>query len=194
LWVLARYAGSYAFIGFPAMAKVTEKELDKAIEEAFKSDPNFTRWFLSKTKFSSENATYHWSRSDHPWSRVEILAENPKTGVVEKVIKEGETDILVVFQTDAGRKVAIHLENKIAAGKFTLGQPELYVARAESWVGNPKYCSYEDYEIILIAPLAFYERNTIDAKKFGCYVAHEEIAAYIPIFSQLNKSVHVEGL
>ncbi len=166
------------------MTKATEKELDKAIEDAFKSNPIFAKWFLDKTKFSGENAKYHWSRSDHPWSRVELIIDNPETGVSEKVIKEGETDILVVFQAESGRKIALHLENKIAAGKFTPGQPELYAARAASWVGNPKYCSYEDYETVLIAPKAFYERNIDGANKFSRYISHEEISSYIPIFSQ----------
>lgn len=49
------------------MAAPTEKELDAALEIAFKSNPEFTRWFLSKTKFADRSATYLWSRSDHPW-------------------------------------------------------------------------------------------------------------------------------
>ncbi len=38
------------------MIKPNEKELDKAIENAFKSSVEFTNWFLSKTKFSAEPA------------------------------------------------------------------------------------------------------------------------------------------
>lgn len=166
------------------MPKPTEKELDKAIEKAFKENSTFTTWFLSKTKFANSGATYFWSRSDHPWSRVEVSAINPKNGQLERVIKEGETDILVVFQGPAGNKFAIHLENKIASGKFTSGQPDLYAARAASWVGNPKYKSYEDYEIVLIAPLSFYERNITEAQKFDRFIAHEEIAAFVPIFGE----------
>src|SRR5690348_16574189 len=41
-----------------------EKQLDKALEEAFKNDPDFINWFLSKTKFANRNAKYEWSRSD----------------------------------------------------------------------------------------------------------------------------------
>lgn len=164
------------------MPKPSEKELDKAIEEAFKTNPAFTDWFLSKSKFANEAANYFWSRSDHPWGRVEVTSINPETGLNEISIREGETDILVVFKADSSKRFAIHLENKIASGKFTPGQPELYLARATAWLDNPKYGSYEDFEIILVAPQSFYDHNLAEAQKFHRFIPHEEISTYIPVF------------
>lgn len=108
---------------------------------------------------------------------------NPQTGDQETVIKEGETDVLVVLEDFAKRRVAIHIENKLASGHFTSFQPELYAARAACWKGNPKYCGYEDWETVLVAPQAFYDRWKTEAAKFDRFVPHEEIALHVPLFA-----------
>src|SRR5690348_12756977 len=118
------------------MAKPTEKDLDRALEEALKTNPVFTEWFVGRTKFRDLGASYLWSRSNHPWGRFEFSVLNPQTGDQETVIKEGETDVLVVLEDFAKRRVAIHIENKLASGHFTSFQPELYASRAACWKGN----------------------------------------------------------
>ena len=90
------------------MARQTEKQLDAALEDSFKSDPNFTRWFLSKTKFSGRPATYFWSRSDHPWGTIDYTSTNQETGVEETSRKECETDVLVVLETEQGDRIALN--------------------------------------------------------------------------------------
>ncbi len=164
------------------MNKITEKTLDKAIDEAFKISPDFASWFLSKTKFSGENASYLWSRSNYPYGSVPSIIQNSATGVEEEIIKESETDILVVFEAEESKRFALHIENKLAHGKFTPLQPEHYAERAKLWLGDPKYYNYADYETVLIAPRVFYERWTEDAKKFDRYISHEEISAHLSIF------------
>lgn len=166
------------------MKKVSEKTLDKALEKALKEDGAFTKWFLSNTKFGDEQLSSPWTRSNHPWGRVDMIISNAETGEAEKQIKEGETDILVVFDSPTHGRFALHIENKLAAGVFTKLQPELYAARAAAWVGNPKYRSYVDFETILVAPLVFYNRNLADAKKFDRYISHEEISLFLPIFGE----------
>lgn len=149
--------------------------------------PDFVQWFLSKTKFSGRNAKYFWSRSDHPWGTIAYTHTNPDTGLSETSRKESETDILVVFHAEDGEAIAIHIENKIGTGKFTALQPELYAPRAEQWKGNPKYQSYTDYQTVLVAPIQFRERNQSQAAIFDCFIAHEEIADFIPLFGQVKK-------
>lgn len=165
------------------MTAPTEKELDAALENAFKCDIEFTRWFLSKTKFADRCATYLWSRSDNPWGKVRYTAMNPETGMGEASLKECETDVLVVLEAGNDERLALHIENKIATGKFTALQPELYHLRAEQWKGNPKYQSYTDFDTVLVAPRRFQERNEAQAGLFGCFIAHEEVAEYIPLFA-----------
>ena len=164
------------------MTAPTEKQLDAALEESFKSDSSFTRWFLSKTKFSGRSATYFWSRSDHPWGTIDYVTTNPVTGVEETSRKECETDVLVVLEAENGDRFALHIENKIGTGKFTTLQPELYRPRAEQWKGNPKYRSYTDFDTVLVAPQQFQERNAAQAGLFGCFISHEEISKFIPLF------------
>jgi hypothetical protein len=98
---------------------------------------------------------------------------------------EGETDVLVVFETDAQR-FALHIENKRLTGRFTPKQPELYRERARAWANQGKYGNYDAWETVLVAPQAFYNRFRIEADKFGCFIAHEEIAKQIPLFGALR--------
>lgn len=164
------------------MAAPTEKQLDEALEEAFKTNPEFVRWFLSKTKFSGRSATYFWSRSDNPWGTVDYVTINPGTGVEERLRKECETDVLVVLEVEGKERFALHIENKIGTGKFTALQPELYGPRAEQWKSKEKYRNYTDYDTVLVAPRQFQMRNAEQAALFGCFIPHDEIADFIPLF------------
>lgn len=61
-----------------------EKDLDKILDDGFKYSKEFSRWFLSKTRFSKLNAVYKWSRSDNPWGSPKLrltLARFKKTRV-----------------------------------------------------------------------------------------------------------------
>jgi hypothetical protein len=164
------------------MNKVSEKQLDHALDEAFQLQPHFASWFVDQTKFAGMGATYLWSRSNHPWSRVAITVQDPPTSEPMTLVKEGETDVLVVFATPAGMRFALHIENKMAGGKFTPGQPDLYPTRARQWMGNPKYRSYTDFETVLVAPQAFLQRNEMAWKIFNRYIPHEDIARFVPLF------------
>jgi len=162
--------------------EISEKILDQAIDEAFKKSNEFVEWFLSKTNFKRERASYFWSRSDNPWGKVPLNIKNPKTGKTEQIKRDSETDVLVVFESSTKKKFALHIENKLSKGHFTQYQPELYSERAKLWLGDKKYCEYTDYETVLIAPINFYKRNFEDAKKFDRFVSHEEISILLPIF------------
>lgn len=164
------------------MTARTEKQLDHALNRALLERPEFAQWFLSKTKFLEEDAKYIWSRANHPWGKVKIEVLNTETGSTEVIEREGETDVLVVFETSRKRRVALHIENKLESGRFTHLQPELYSARAAAWKESPKYENYEDWETVLVAPQSFYERHSEDARKFGSFISHEELATFIPEF------------
>src|SRR5437763_16413940 len=61
-----------------------------------------------------------------------------RLGQPEMVTRQGETDVLFVFAfgTEPGRRLALHIENKLASGRFTAFQPEVYDARARLWCRN----------------------------------------------------------
>jgi hypothetical protein len=163
---------------------VSEKQLDLALDDAFQHNAAFATWFVDQTKFAGTGATYLWSRSNHPWGRVMHTTLDPTTGEAVTTIKEGETDVLVVFTTANGLRFALHIENKVSVGKFMPEQPELYAVRARQWLGNPKYQSYTDFETVLVAPKAFYHRNEQACRVFDRYIPHEDIAQFIPLFLQ----------
>ena len=166
------------------MEQPTEKQLDKALENAFRRSQQFCDWFLSNTKFAAQPARYFWSRSDHPWGRIPVPVTDSDSGGTGLTISESETDVLVVFEANSGSRFALHIENKLANGHFTSNQSELYVHRAKHWLGDAKYQSYTDFETVLVAPKVFFERNRDDAQKFDRFVSHEEIAKHVPLFSQ----------
>ena len=163
-------------------AKLTEKILDKALENAFRKSPEFCQWFLGRTKkFSDRNATYHWSRSNHPWGTVPITGKNPETGIEETIKRQSETDVLVVFESQGGKRIALHIENKLNAN-FTEFQVQDYPTRAAHWVGKSKYRNYLEFDTVLIAPSSYLQKHQTEAKHFGCCISHEEIAEHLPIF------------
>lgn len=166
------------------MTKHSEKDLDLALNNALRKNPTFANWLLRRTKFADLDAQYFWSRADNPWGKFSLEVVSAETGERSSIIREGETDVLVVYETAEKRRVALHIENKLAGGKFTPFQLALYHARAKAWKGNPKFENYEDWDIVLLAPRRFYERFPVLCKQFGAYVAHEDIAVHIPAFGQ----------
>jgi len=161
----------------------TEKELDRALEEALANSEAFRLWFLGKLKHVNGHTRLVLSRSDHPWCRVRLILPNAKTGALEAQVREGETDLLVVFENDAGHRLGVHIENKRASGKFTSEQPELYAARADHWIGSQPHGSYKAWETVLVAPSAFAEKNASNARKFTTFIPHEEIAQHVAEFA-----------
>ncbi len=163
---------------------LTEKALDRALETALRDEEDFRRWFVSKTKFKGNRPQFIWSRSDYPWCAVKLLLPNRQTGVPEMVERQGETDVLFVFafETEPERRLALHIENKLSSGRFTAFQPEVYAARAKFWAANPSYGNYDDWDTVLLAPLSFRHRHAAIAQGFGTFIAHEEVADYVPSF------------
>ena len=160
----------------------TEKQLDQAFESAVSGNGAFRQWFLGRTKLGAQYPNLVLSRSNHPWGKVGLLLPNPETGALEMVEREGETDVLLVFEGAGAKRLGLHVENKRIAGSFTMHQPEVCAARAHHWVGNPSYGAYHLWETVLLAPRAFYERNLVDSRKFTTFISHEEVAAFVPSF------------
>lgn len=161
----------------------TEKQLDVAFELAVQNDADFLAWFVGRLKHGGTYPHFHWSRSNYAWGKVKLLLPNSETGALETVWREGETDVLVVLEGDSGERLGVHVENKLASGAFTLFQPEVCAARAEAWVGNPNYHSYQRWETVLLAPNSFYKRNMIEARKFITFISHEDVGERLPAFN-----------
>jgi hypothetical protein len=164
------------------MSKSSEIALDAALDEALQRNAGFVSWLLSQTKFAGLQARYHWSRADNPWGTIAVTLTDPLSGESSTSRRESETDVLVVFATNDGFRFALHIENKLASGSFTPEQPEMYPIRAEQWKGLARYENYQDWETVLVAPRAFYERNKEKADMFNRYISHESIAEFIPEF------------
>ncbi len=159
----------------------SEKDLDAVLEKGFIENPSFADWFLSKTRFNSYKAKYKWSRSDHPWGRFTVEVKDEKTGKLETVTRDSETDVLIVYEADE-LNIGLHIENKLADGHFTEYQPETYSQRAREWLNNDKYGNYSEFETILVSPVQFYKKNYKAAKHFDNFISYEDIADFLPEF------------
>jgi hypothetical protein len=164
----------------------SEKQLDQALDQAFKNSPAFCTWFLGQLKNTSAFTAYAWSNSKYPWGKVALILPNPETGALEAVAREGETDVLVVFESAAKRRLGVHIENKLAGGSFTAYQAEVYAARAQHWRQSEKHGNYDEWQTVLLAPRAFYERNKAEARKFTAFISHEDVAAQLSAFATPN--------
>jgi len=167
--------------------KKNEKYFDQALEQAFNSMEEFAEWFLGKTKFKGMPAKVCWSRSDSPWARLTYSYTNPKTKEEEIITRDSETDVLVVFESETGKRVGIHIENKLGNGKFEPYQPESYQLRAKHWLNSPKYGNYSDFDTVLVAPNIFLSRNGERSRLFGASISYEEISDYLPVFSEADQ-------
>ncbi len=162
----------------------TEAELDTALAIALYNDEEFAQWFLQQTIFGAEAAKCVLCRADNPWSRVRLERENPETGELVVLTRDCETDVLVVYEAPDGRRLALHIENKLEGGSFTPLQPELYRERLSQWRQRAKLGRYDEATSVLVAPRAFYENNLVAAQIFDSYVSHEEIALRLQAFAQ----------
>lgn len=118
-----------------------------------------------------------------PAGKVRIILPNEATGALEPIDREGETDVLAVFENPSGRRLGVHIENKLASGAFMPNQPEVCAARAAHWIGNEKYGAYHAWETVLLAPTSFLERTEAVARKFMSRTAHEQVALHVPLFA-----------
>jgi hypothetical protein len=138
--------------------RLTEEKLDVVLAEALFDGGKFSEWFFHQTRFGSESAKCVFCRSDSPWSRVRLEVANPLTGEMEAIARDCETDVLAVYETPDGRRLALHIENKVVGGSFTPDQPELYRERLQQWRNREKLGRYSDATSVLVAPISFYEK------------------------------------
>lgn len=160
----------------------TEKQLDLALEQGIRSDSKFRTWFLSQTRTGSKFPTLVTIRANNPWGKVRMVLPNSTTGALEATRRESETDVLAIFESSNGQRLAFHIENKLANGSFTPYQPDMYAARAEAWRQIPKYGNYDEWETVLIAPASFVQGKQAEVAKFMSFISHESIAPHLPAF------------
>jgi hypothetical protein len=161
-----------------------EEDLDRALAAALREDPLFARWFLDQTPFAGLDARCVEVRADNPWSRVKLNVTGGADGSLLDLVRDAETDVLAVYVTSDERRIALHIENKLAHGSFTAYQPESYRARLAQWQGRLKLGMYVDARSVLIAPRAFYAVNRAGANQFDAYVPHETLAEHVPLFGK----------
>ena len=149
--------------------KPNELELDKAFWAALVANLEFRQWFLRRTRFWPRNLELVTDEIWHQrWYR------DPETK------KDSETDILVLWRDlESGERVAIHIENKPAHGKWQPRQVENYLKRAEN---RKSKWRYSEFETVLLAPSEFLARHPIEVASFDFVLSYEDVSAFAPAF------------
>jgi hypothetical protein len=146
--------------------------LDEAFAAHVRQSPEFAIWLLGRTKFAAAEAALDLAE---PWQF--RWYRSPETGL------ESETDIFLRFEPPEGSAFALHIENKVANGSFRKGQAATYRTRAAD---QRQRWRYDDFCVVLIAPLSFRDRFPSECAKFDAFISHEEIAEHIPIFAAMT--------
>ena len=151
-------------------ANSNELELDHAFWNALVANRPFQTWLLSRTKFETRSLCLVTDEKWHQrWYR------DPETG------KDSETDILLMWRDEeSGERFAIHIENKPAHRAWESSQAINYRRRAEN---RKKAWRYTDFELVLLAPLAFVARHQSEAAHFDIALTYEEVGTFVPAFA-----------
>jgi hypothetical protein len=137
-----------------AVERKYERDIDLLLAEEFAVNPAFAKWFRSNTGFRDRTA-------------------NVADLFVSKSTNLGESDLIVLFEEEAGRRFALLIEDKVDA-PIQPDQAGRYRLRAEKDV---RLGLYAEYAVILCAP-RFYIESRPDLSVFDHRVSFEEIAAF----------------
>jgi hypothetical protein len=162
-----------------------EDSLNLAFANKLIESTEFISWVLNQTKFAeyaktarllheeqeqARKARFWWR---HWWCHVPDLGE------------ESETDIFLVFEvSDTKKRFSLHVENKLSNSTFIPNQEASYAVRASYMLNYTKAAEFHctDYDTMLIAPHSFRNKYRDQSDLFGCFIAHEDIAKFIPEF------------
>lgn len=164
----------------------------RPIADALRGDLQFRSWFLGRTEFASVRDTAVLLHEEQKQAR-SPSAENwwrsywaGRAYPFKSECGERETDLLAVFQGDAGFRFALHIEVKAPGDRFGVEQARDYTRRARCWAGigrNPKTVLQHDRATtVLCCEARFLNEHATESSHFMCCVTFEEIAERIGDF------------
>lgn len=133
-----------------------ERDMDLLIMEEFISSTEFSDIFLRAIGFQD---TYAISKIIHSKLDIEL----------------GESDIVIVLDTKAGRH-ALLIEDKIDAQAMPR-QQQRYILRAEKDMANGEY---DSYSVFIVAPKKYLSQNS-EAKLYPHHVSYEQLHDYFSV-------------
>jgi hypothetical protein len=169
--------------------KLSEDQLCLALAERVKESSEFAAWLLSRTKFRRHIAGARLLHDEQMNLRPRRFWWRHWWCHIPELKKDRETDIFMVFEiSNSNERFALHIENKRDNGKFATGQAEAYRIRAQHMANRSEYLNYQDFETILIAPIAFMEKYRDSCDHFDSFIPYEDIAAFIPEYQIPRRS------
>lgn len=143
-------------------ASVAERDVDFLLVEEFRSSSAFQRWFLQRALPESEQDDLE----RHTLSKVLHSVSAASGGL-------GETDLVLVYDDESTRRIAILIENKVGADAQER-QGERYQQRKQKLLTD-RAC--DDAVCVLIAPREYAEK-TANLQHFDQCIAYEDILAH----------------
>jgi hypothetical protein len=142
---LFAFAVSYAGQGFSkgqnliTSWRIYERDVDVVLAEEFYANDQFANWALSQSK--------SFSLDDTKVVEVSVSLSD----------RDGESDLVVVFERINGGRIALLVEDKIDA-QFQPDQLNRYRRRGDSGIAAG---SWKEFEVVLFAPRSYIERHSI---------------------------------
>jgi len=137
-----------------AVERKYERDIDLLLAEEFSVSGEFAGWIKSKTSLRNEAA-----------SVADVF--------VSKSDNLGESDLIVLYETEAKRRFALLIEDKVDA-PLQPAQAQRYRMRAERQVGLD-FCT--SFEVWLFAP-SYYLEHCTSLSDFDGSISFEEIAEF----------------
>jgi hypothetical protein len=140
-----------------AVERKYERDVDVLLAEEFSVNTAFAEWFRSQTKFETsvaQVADVYVSKSDNL----------------------GESDLIVIYETEGGSRFALLIEDKVDA-PLQPEQVKRYRMRADR---GAQQDLWTDYEVILCAP-AHYIQGAPELDEFDRRISFEEVANFLQI-------------
>lgn len=138
--------------------RIYERDVDIILGEEFYSNPEFARWVLGQTRsFIGDQGTVvevHISLTD----------------------EAGESDLVVIFESENARRFALLIEDKIDA-VFQPDQLGRYRARGDQGI---KQGRWSKFDVLLCAPTAYIQKSPTFAL-FDARLAYEDIAGFLKV-------------
>jgi hypothetical protein len=145
----------YPMLNLKFIASVAERDVDLVLVEEFTVNDEFRDFFSSRVY-----GIHVLAKSLGAWHSVSDTAL-------------GESDVVHVFQSEEGKRIALLIENKIDAPAQPT-QPERYRKRGEKGVAEGLW---DEFQTCIVAPEEYLEFAN-ESDRYDCAISYEELLSF----------------
>jgi hypothetical protein len=171
--------------------RLSEDDLCRSFAEKVADSQDFKNWILSRTKFAGRRFSSRLLKQEQALARPRVLPDRwwrHWFWRITELGKEHETDILLWFADEEGRRFILHVELKLG-GKLSAGQAASYAPRGRHVMNHERRLPHQDFATVFVAPTKTILASGKDAALFDAVISLEEIAVFIEDFARASMPV-----